>query len=87
MKAIEQDSGTLQAVKKVKTKQNRAEDSNEKESHYSRSSTVSTSGGTESKSFLCHAVTKEPGVQYKKRQHRCGQIKHLQSLSVTAAEK
>ncbi|KAM4792923.1 protein TOPAZ1 [Cyanocitta cristata] len=87
LKAVEQDSATLQSVKKVKTKQNRAEDSQEKESHYSRSSAVSTSGGTESKSFLCHAVTKEPGVQYKKRQHRSGRIKHLQNLSVTAAEK
>nr|XP_031360028.1 protein TOPAZ1 [Lonchura striata domestica] len=85
LKAIEQDSGTSQAVKKVKTKQNSVEDSKEKESHYFRS-TVSTSGDTESKSFLCHAVTKEPGVQCRKRQHRSGQIKHLQSLSVTAAE-
>uniref|UniRef100_A0A8U7M318 Protein TOPAZ1 n=1 Tax=Corvus moneduloides TaxID=1196302 RepID=A0A8U7M318_CORMO len=87
LKAIEQDSDTLESVKKVKTKQNRAEDSQEKESHYSRSSAVSTSGGTESESFLCHAVTKEPGVQYKKRQNRSGRIKHLQNLSVTAAEK
>uniref|UniRef100_A0A8C3NVB3 Protein TOPAZ1 n=1 Tax=Cyanoderma ruficeps TaxID=181631 RepID=A0A8C3NVB3_9PASS len=84
LKANEQDSGTSQPVKKVKTKQNRAEDSKEKESNYSRSSTVSTSGDTESESF---AVTKEPGVQGRKRQHRSGQIKHLQSLSVTAAEK
>uniref|UniRef100_A0A8C3Y199 Protein TOPAZ1 n=1 Tax=Catharus ustulatus TaxID=91951 RepID=A0A8C3Y199_CATUS len=37
--------------------------------------------------FLCHAVTKEPGVRCRKRQRRSGQIKHLQSLSVTAAEK
>ncbi|KAM4908478.1 protein TOPAZ1 [Sylvia borin] len=87
LKAIEQDSGISQAVKKVKTKQNRAEDSKEKESQYSRSCTVSTSGDTESKSFLCHAVTKEPGMQCRKRQHRSGQNKHLQSLSVTAAEK
>ncbi|XP_068061992.1 protein TOPAZ1 isoform X2 [Anomalospiza imberbis] len=86
LKAIEQDTGTSQAVKKVKTKQNRVEDSKEKESHYSRSSTVSTSGDTESKSFLCRAVTKEPGVQCRKRQHRSGQIKHMQSVSVTAAE-
>ncbi|XP_053802220.1 protein TOPAZ1 [Vidua chalybeata] len=86
LKAIEQDTGTSQAVKKVKTKQNRVEESKEKESHYSRSSTVSTSGDTESKSFLCHAVKKEPSVQCRKRQHRSGQIKHLQSLSVTAAE-
>ncbi|XP_041322642.1 protein TOPAZ1 [Pyrgilauda ruficollis] len=86
LRAIEQDSGTSQAVK-VKTKQNRVEDSKEKESHYSISSTVSTSGDTESKSFLCHAVTEEPGVQCRKRQHRSGLIKHLQSLSVTAAEK
>ncbi|XP_064271718.1 protein TOPAZ1 isoform X2 [Passer domesticus] len=87
LKAIEQDSGTSQAVKKVKTKRNRVEDSKEKESHYSRSSTVSTSGDTESKSFLCHAVTEEPGVQYRKRQHRSVHIKHLQSLSGTAAGK
>ncbi|XP_066176449.1 protein TOPAZ1 [Sylvia atricapilla] len=87
LKAIEQDSGISQAVKKVKTKQNRAEDSKEKESQHSRSCTVSTSGDTESKSFLCHAVTKEPGVQCRKRQHGSGQNKHLQSLSVTAAEK
>ncbi|XP_062352583.1 protein TOPAZ1 [Cinclus cinclus] len=87
LKATEQDSGTSQAVKKVKTKQNRAEDSKEKESYYSRSFAVSTSGEAESKSFLCRAVTKEPGVQCRKRQHRSGQIKHLQSLSVTAAEK
>ncbi|XP_066049962.1 protein TOPAZ1 [Chamaea fasciata] len=87
LKAIGQDSGTSQAVKKVQTKQNRAEDSKEKESHYSRSSTVSTSGDTESKSFLCSAVTKEPGVQCRKRQHRSGQNTHLQSSSVTAAEK
>uniref|UniRef100_A0A8C3MNU2 Protein TOPAZ1 n=1 Tax=Geospiza parvula TaxID=87175 RepID=A0A8C3MNU2_GEOPR len=44
------------------------------------------SGDTESKSFLCHAVKEEPGVQCRKRQHRSGKIKHLQSLSVTAAE-
>ncbi|XP_056339459.1 protein TOPAZ1 [Oenanthe melanoleuca] len=86
-KAIEQDSGTSQAVKKVKTKQNRAEGSKEKESHYSRSFAVSTSGDTESNNFLCHTVTKEPGAQCRKRQRRSGQIKHLQSLSVTAAEK
>ncbi|XP_037984641.1 protein TOPAZ1 [Motacilla alba alba] len=86
LRAIEQDSGTSQPVKKVKTKQNRVEDSEEKESHYSRSSTVSASGNTESKSFLCHAVTEEPSVQCRKRQHRSGHIKRLQSLSVTAAE-
>ncbi|XP_030914768.1 protein TOPAZ1 [Geospiza fortis] len=86
LKAIEQDSGPSQAVKKVKTKQSTVEDSKEKESYYSRSSTVPTSGDTESKSFLCHAVKEEPGVQCRKRQHRSGKIKHLQSLSVTAAE-
>ncbi|XP_030089194.2 protein TOPAZ1 [Serinus canaria] len=85
LKAIEQDSGTSQAVKKVKTKQNRVEDSKEKESHYFKS-TVSTSGGTESKSFLCHAVTEEPSVQCRKRRDRSVKIKQLQSLSVTAAE-
>uniref|UniRef100_A0A803VHH6 Protein TOPAZ1 n=1 Tax=Ficedula albicollis TaxID=59894 RepID=A0A803VHH6_FICAL len=87
LKAIEQDSGTSQAVKKVKTKQNRAEGSKEKESHYSRSFAVSTSGDTESNDFLCHTVTKEPDVQCRKRQRRSGQIRHLHSLSVTAAEK
>ncbi|KAL2307607.1 hypothetical protein Nmel_000580 [Mimus melanotis] len=87
LKAIEQDSGTSQAVKKVKTKQNRAEDSKKKESRSCRSLAVSTAGDTESKSFLCHAVTKEPAVQCRKRQQRSGQIKHLQSLSVTAAKK
>uniref|UniRef100_A0A8C5THL8 Protein TOPAZ1 n=1 Tax=Malurus cyaneus samueli TaxID=2593467 RepID=A0A8C5THL8_9PASS len=67
--------------------QNRSEDCEEKECYCSKSSRVSNSSGAESKSFLCHAVTKESGVQYKKRQHRSDQIKHLQSLSVTAAEK
>ncbi|KAM7070168.1 protein TOPAZ1 isoform 2-T2 [Acridotheres tristis] len=87
LKAIEQDSGTSQTGKKVTTKQNRAEDSKEKESHYCRSFAVSTAGDSDSKSFLCHAVTKEPAVQCRKRQRRSGQIKHLQSLTVTAAEK
>ncbi|XP_014739535.1 PREDICTED: testis- and ovary-specific PAZ domain-containing protein 1 [Sturnus vulgaris] len=87
LKAIEQDSGTSQTVKKVRTKQNRAEDSKEKESHYCRSFAVSTAGDSDSKSFLCHAVTKKPAVQCRKRQRRSGQIKQLQSLSVTAAEK
>uniref|UniRef100_A0A8D2M472 Protein TOPAZ1 n=1 Tax=Zonotrichia albicollis TaxID=44394 RepID=A0A8D2M472_ZONAL len=68
------------------TKQNRVEDSKEKESHYSKPSTVSATDDTESKSFLCHAVTEEPGVQRRKRQHRSGKIKRLQSSSVTAAE-
>uniref|UniRef100_A0A8D2M4H5 Protein TOPAZ1 n=1 Tax=Zonotrichia albicollis TaxID=44394 RepID=A0A8D2M4H5_ZONAL len=58
----------------------------EKESHYSKPSTVSATDDTESKSFLCHAVTEEPGVQRRKRQHRSGKIKRLQSSSVTAAE-
>ncbi|XP_015475642.1 protein TOPAZ1 isoform X2 [Parus major] len=89
LKATEQDSGTSQAVKKVKTKpkQNRVEDSKEKESHYSGTSTVSTSGDTENKSFICHPVTEEPSAQCRKRQHRSGEMKHLQSLSGTAAEK
>ncbi|XP_059342886.1 protein TOPAZ1 [Ammospiza nelsoni] len=86
LKAIEQDSGNSQAVKKVKTKQNRVEDSKGKESHYSKSSRVSASDDTESKSFLCHAVAEEPGVQCRKRQHRSGKIRRLQSSSVTAAE-
>ncbi|XP_027531272.1 protein TOPAZ1 isoform X2 [Neopelma chrysocephalum] len=90
LKAIEQDSGASQAVKKVKTEQNRSEDSKEMESHYSKSPMVAALGGTQSKSFLCHAVTKKSGVRYKesqpkKRKPRNGQIKHLQSL--TAAEK
>ncbi|XP_017931181.1 protein TOPAZ1 isoform X3 [Manacus vitellinus] len=90
LKAIEQDSGTSRAVKNVKTEQNRPEDSKETESHYSKSPMVAVLGGTQSKSFLCRAVTKKSGVQYKvsrpkKRKPRNGQIKHLQSL--TAAEK
>ncbi|XP_009069772.1 PREDICTED: testis- and ovary-specific PAZ domain-containing protein 1, partial [Acanthisitta chloris] len=86
LKAVEQDSGT-QAVKKLETKQNRSEDSEEKEPHYSQSPMVATLGGTQSKSFPCRAVTKKSGVQYKKRKPRTGQIKHLQSCSVTAVEK
>ncbi|CAN8184754.1 unnamed protein product [Coccothraustes coccothraustes] len=86
LKAIEQDSGTSQAVKKVKTEQNRVQHSKKKESRYSKSSTVSTSDDAESKSFLCHAVTEEPNVQCRKRQHRSGKIKELQSLSVAAPE-
>ncbi|KAM6103843.1 LOW QUALITY PROTEIN: protein TOPAZ1 [Theristicus caerulescens] len=82
-KAIEQDSGT-QAVKKLKTNRNRSEDSKEKEPHYSQSLTL---GGTQSKSFLCHPVTKKSGVQYKKRKPRIDQIKCLQSFSVSTAEK
>ncbi|KAM6412907.1 protein TOPAZ1 [Pluvialis apricaria] len=85
-KAIEQNS-TTQAVKKLKTNGNRSEDSKEKEPHYSKSPTVATLGGTQSKSFLCHPVTKKSGVQYKKRKPRTDQIKWLQSFSVTTAEK
>ncbi|KAM6209969.1 protein TOPAZ1 isoform 1-T1 [Sarcoramphus papa] len=85
-KAIEQDSST-QAVKKLKTHRNRSEDSKEKEPHYSKSPTVAALGGTQSKSFLCHPVTKKSGVQYKKRKPRIDQIKCLQSFSVTTAEK
>nr|XP_009508749.1 PREDICTED: testis- and ovary-specific PAZ domain-containing protein 1 [Phalacrocorax carbo] len=84
-KAIEQDSGALhKAAKKLKINRNRSEDSKEEEPHYSKSSTL---GGTQSKSFLCHPVTKKSGVQYKKRKHRIDQIKCLQSFSVAAAEK
>ncbi|XP_075351698.1 protein TOPAZ1 [Mycteria americana] len=85
-KAIEQDSGT-QSVKKLKTNRNRSEDSKEKEPHYSKSPPVATLGGTQSKSFLCHPVTKKSGVQYKKRKSRIDQIKCLQNFSVTTAEK
>ncbi|KAM6142959.1 protein TOPAZ1 [Phoenicopterus ruber ruber] len=85
-KAIEQDSGT-QAVKKLKTIRNRSEDSKEKELHYSESPMVATLGGTQSKSFLCHPVTKKSGVQYKKRKPRIDQTKCLQSFSVTTDEK
>ncbi|XP_027494836.1 protein TOPAZ1 isoform X4 [Corapipo altera] len=90
LKAIEQDSGTSQAVKNVKTEQNRSEDSKETESHYSESPMVAALGGTQSENFLCRAVTKKSGVQYKvsqpkKRKPRNGQIEHLQSL--TPAEK
>ncbi|XP_075561964.1 protein TOPAZ1 [Pelecanus crispus] len=81
-KALEHDSST-QAVKKLKTNQKRSEDSKEKEPHYSESPTL---GGTQSKSFLCHPVTKKSGVQYKKRKPRIDQIKCLQSFSVTVAE-
>ncbi|XP_035746607.1 protein TOPAZ1 [Egretta garzetta] len=82
-KAIEQGYST-QAVKKLKTNRNRSEDSKEKEPHYSKSSTL---GGTQSKSFLCHSVTKKSGVDYKNRKPRINQIKCLQSFSVTTAEK
>uniref|UniRef100_A0A8C0AW52 Protein TOPAZ1 n=1 Tax=Buteo japonicus TaxID=224669 RepID=A0A8C0AW52_9AVES len=85
-KAIEGDPGT-QAVKKLKTNRNRSEASKEKEPHYSKSLMVATSGGTQGKSFLCHPVTKKPGVQYKKSKPRIDQIKCLQSFSVTTAEK
>uniref|UniRef100_A0A663ECX3 Protein TOPAZ1 n=1 Tax=Aquila chrysaetos chrysaetos TaxID=223781 RepID=A0A663ECX3_AQUCH len=47
---------------------------------------VATSGGTQSKSFVCHPVTKKSGVQYKKSKPRVDQIKCLQSFSVTTAE-
>ncbi|KAM6338967.1 protein TOPAZ1 [Podargus strigoides] len=82
-KAIEQHSGT-QAVKKLKTNQDRSEDSKEKEPHYSQSPTLA---GTQSKSFACHAVTEQSGVQYKERKPRTDQMKCLQSFSVTVAEK
>ncbi|XP_050180590.1 protein TOPAZ1 isoform X1 [Myiozetetes cayanensis] len=90
LKAIEQDSGTSQAVKKVKTEQNGSEDSKEKEAHCSKCPMIVALGETQSKGFLCHAVTKKSGVQYKerkpkKRKPRNGEIKDLQGL--TAAEK
>uniref|UniRef100_A0A672TR44 Protein TOPAZ1 n=1 Tax=Strigops habroptila TaxID=2489341 RepID=A0A672TR44_STRHB len=83
--AIEQDSGT-QAVKKLKTNQNLSEDSKEKEPHYCKSPTVAALGGTQSKNFLCHPVTKKSGAQCKKRKPRTDQNKCLQSFSVTTAE-
>ncbi|XP_009944247.1 PREDICTED: testis- and ovary-specific PAZ domain-containing protein 1 [Leptosomus discolor] len=86
-KAIDQDSSTW-AMKKLKTNQNRSEDSKEKKTHYSKSLMVATLGGTQSKSFLCCPVTKTSGVQYKKRKPRIDQIKCLQGFSsVTTAEK
>ncbi|XP_061320995.1 protein TOPAZ1 [Pezoporus flaviventris] len=84
-KAIEQDSGT-QAVKKLKTNQNPSEDSKEKEPHYCKSPAVAALGGTQSKNFLCHSVTKQSGVQCKKRKPRTDQVKCLQSFSVTTRE-
>ncbi|XP_064907703.1 protein TOPAZ1 isoform X2 [Columba livia] len=84
-KAVEQDSST-QAVKKLKTNRKRSEDSKEKEPPYSKSPTVTTLGGTQSKSFLCHPVTKS-GVKHEKEKPRPDEIKRLQSFSVTPAEK
>ncbi|XP_071417357.1 protein TOPAZ1 [Pithys albifrons albifrons] len=86
LKAIEQDTGASQAVKKVETKQDRSEDSKEKESHYSESPVVAALGGTQSKSFVCRAVTKKSDVQYKKRKPGTGEVKHLQNFSVSVAE-
>ncbi|XP_055662449.1 protein TOPAZ1 [Falco peregrinus] len=83
-KAIEQEFGT-RAVKKLKTNQNKSEDSEQKEPHYYEFPAVTTSGGTRSKSFRCHPVTKS-GIQRKKRKPRTDQIGCLQSVSVTAAE-
>ncbi|XP_008938163.1 PREDICTED: testis- and ovary-specific PAZ domain-containing protein 1 [Merops nubicus] len=85
-KAVEQDSNT-QAVKKLKTNQNRAEVSKEKEPHYSKSPTAATLDGTQTNSSLCHPVTNNSGAQYKTRKPRIDQIKCLQSFSVTTAEK
>ncbi|XP_010119087.1 PREDICTED: testis- and ovary-specific PAZ domain-containing protein 1-like [Chlamydotis macqueenii] len=85
-KAIEQDSST-EAMKKLKTNQNTSEDSKEKEPHYSKSPTVATLGETQSKSFLCHPVTKKPCVHNEKRKPRADQIKCLQNSSVTTDEK
>ncbi|XP_028942738.1 protein TOPAZ1-like, partial [Antrostomus carolinensis] len=84
-KATEQDSST-QTVKKLKTNQNRSEDSKEKEPHCSKS-TVATLGETQSKSFLCHPVRKKSGVQYKKRKPKIDQIKCLQNFRVATADK
>ncbi|KAM9022895.1 protein TOPAZ1 [Ara ararauna] len=84
-KAVERDSGT-QAVKKLKTNQNPSEESKEKEPHYYKSPTVAALGATQSKNFLCHSVTKQSGVQYKKRKLRTDQIKCLQNSSVTTGE-
>ncbi|KAM6374073.1 protein TOPAZ1 [Alca torda] len=85
-KAVEQNSST-QAVKKRKTNGNRSEDSKEKKLHHSESPMVATLAGTQSKSFLCHPVTKKSGVWYKKRKGRIDRINCLQSSSVTTAEK
>ncbi|XP_051466190.1 protein TOPAZ1 [Apus apus] len=85
-KAIEQDYGT-RAVKKLKTNQNRLEDSKEKEPHHSKSPVVSALDGTKIKTFLCHPVTKKSGVCYKKRKSRIDPVECLQSFNVTTAEK
>lgn len=74
-------------MKKLKTNRNRSEDSKEKEPHYCKSPPFATLGGTQSKSFLYHPVTKKSGVLYKKRNHRTDHIKCSQSFSVTTAEK
>ncbi|XP_010144634.1 PREDICTED: testis- and ovary-specific PAZ domain-containing protein 1-like, partial [Buceros rhinoceros silvestris] len=85
-KAVEQDSST-QAVKKLKTNRNRSEDCKEKEPHCCKSPPFATLGGTQSKSFLYHPVTKKSGVLYEKRNHGTDHIKCSQSFSVTTAEK
>ncbi|XP_071591524.1 protein TOPAZ1 [Heliangelus exortis] len=82
---IEQDIGT-QAVKKLKTNYNSPEDPKEKEPHYSRSPLVSKLGGTKSRSFLDHSVTKESGVHYTSWKPTTDQISCLESFSVTTAE-
>ncbi|KAM9387479.1 protein TOPAZ1 [Phaethornis superciliosus] len=82
---IEQDTGT-QAVKKLKINCNSPEDPKEKEPHYSRSPLVSKLGGTKSRSFMGHSVTKESGVHYKNCKPRKDQISCLESFSVTTAE-
>uniref|UniRef100_A0A8C6IRM4 Protein TOPAZ1 n=1 Tax=Melopsittacus undulatus TaxID=13146 RepID=A0A8C6IRM4_MELUD len=51
-----------------------------------KSPAVAALGGTQSKNFLCHSITKQSGVQYKKRKPRTDQVKYLQSSSVTTGE-
>ncbi|OPJ82065.1 testis- and ovary-specific PAZ domain-containing protein 1 isoform A [Patagioenas fasciata monilis] len=84
--AVEQDSST-QTVKKLKTNRKISEDSREREPPYSKSPTVTTLGGTQSKSFLCHPVTKKSGVKHEKEKPRPDEIKCLQTFSVTSGEK
>lgn len=72
-------------MKKLKINRKRSEDYKEKEPPYSKSPTAPL-GGTQSKSFLCHPVTKS-GVKHEKEKPRPDEIKCLQSFSVTPAEK
>lgn len=74
-------------MKKLKANRNRSEDSKEKEPHHSASPPSAALGGTQSRSFLYHPVTKQSGVLCKKRKRRTDHSKCLQSFSVATAEK